>query len=179
MQPIRPNVSSAIQRKILSSWRTASIAENLALTFWFDQSMEYGSSDRWLTRWATEPHIACLLGQNSRSIKGASSCVIERHSSLRLILGFLEFIQNASKILRAEVWGSCAKIFTVTPKSSPLCADILCAPSGVDFRDLSFPPRCSFMRTQYWSINQYQSISINIGPAHPEGTPKFVLSTSD
>ena len=107
--------------------------------------MEYGSSDRWLTRWATEPHTACLLGQNSRSMKGASSCVIERHSSLRLILGFLVLLQNASKILRADVWGSCAKIFTATSKSSPLCVDTLCAPSGVNFRNLSLPSKCSFM----------------------------------
>ena len=148
MQFIRPNVSSATQRKNSSSLKTTSITENLALTFLIQPKMEYGSSDQWLTRWATEPHTACLLGQDSRSMKGASSCVIERHSSLRLILGFLVLIQNASKILRADVWGSCAKIFTATSKSSPLCVDILCAPSGVDFRDLSLPSKCSFMRTR-------------------------------
>uniref|UniRef100_A0A0K0D4V2 CUB domain-containing protein n=1 Tax=Angiostrongylus cantonensis TaxID=6313 RepID=A0A0K0D4V2_ANGCA len=51
----------------------------------------------------------------------ARSRVIVRHSSFRFIFGFLKFIQKASRVLRADVFDSCARIRTVTSKSSPLC----------------------------------------------------------
>ena len=78
----------------------------------------------------------------------ARSCVIWRHSSLLFIFGFFDFIQNASRILRADIFGSCARMVTFISKSTPLCFCALCVPRGVFDLFFVFPSRCSLIRTE-------------------------------
>ncbi|EYC33402.1 hypothetical protein Y032_0002g779 [Ancylostoma ceylanicum] len=78
--------------------------------------------------------------QKSNSRYGASSHVIERHFSLRFLFGFFARIHKASKVLRADVTGSCARIFTLTSKLAPSCFTLLWLLRGVLLRDLCLPP---------------------------------------
>ncbi|KAE9418567.1 hypothetical protein Angca_009870 [Angiostrongylus cantonensis] len=55
-------------------------------------------------------NVMCPSHQNSRLVYCPISRPIMRHSSLRFIFGFLKLIQNASRILRACVLDSCARI---------------------------------------------------------------------
>uniref|UniRef100_A0A0K0D424 RING-type E3 ubiquitin transferase n=1 Tax=Angiostrongylus cantonensis TaxID=6313 RepID=A0A0K0D424_ANGCA len=72
----------------------------------------------------------CPSHQKNRLICCPISHVIMRHSFMRFISGFLELIQSASRVLRACVLDSCARIVTCTSKSSPLCLWVLCVPNG-------------------------------------------------
>ncbi|EYC45376.1 hypothetical protein Y032_0431g1341 [Ancylostoma ceylanicum] len=53
---------------------------------------------------------------------GSSSLVMAGHSSLRFIFGFLLWIKNTSRVLRAEISLSSARIVTCTSKSTLLWA---------------------------------------------------------
>ncbi|EYC40139.1 hypothetical protein Y032_0627g813 [Ancylostoma ceylanicum] len=61
---------------------------------------------------------------------GRKSLVIDKHSFLLFISGFLTVIQNASNAFLAEISASHVKIVHLTLKSFQQCALILCLPSG-------------------------------------------------
>ncbi|EYC36879.1 hypothetical protein Y032_0847g2667 [Ancylostoma ceylanicum] len=78
----------------------------------------------------------------------ASSLVMVEHSSLRFIFGFLLWIQNALRVLHAEISLSPARIVSCTSKSTPLWACVRRRPRRVDDWELDFPSRCSLTLTQ-------------------------------